>query len=54
MKIVIETSGGVINTIYSDLEGVEVVVIDHDDLNPHTVIEIVNQATQDTPHLLNF
>lgn len=54
MKIVIETSGGVINMIYSDVENMKVIVIDHDNHDAATSERLLEEATQHTPYLVDF
>lgn len=54
MKIVIETSGGVINMVYSDVENVQVIVIDHDNYDAATSERLLDEATDDTPYLADF
>ena len=60
MKIVIETSGGVVQTVHTSEPGVIVDLLDWDDVNNGEKItaeeesQLLSEATAETPHLATW
>lgn len=60
MKIVIETSGGVVDTVHASEPGVVVGLLDWDEVNDGAKIsakeesELLAEATKDTPHIARW